>query len=469
MWGGVRRGRIEAAALAWVLVGAILLGGTVSGLRRAWQDRPDWRDLANETRYVWEYGETPPGTAMFGYLPTTTFALWPFMVWLPPAVGAPLYVLSNLAAAVASIWIVVRFWQLRDGENQDNDRLDGATGWAVLIVSVNLAHAIQANQTTLWTLALMTAGFALVERRRGALGGFLLGAAAAFKTIPLLLAGYLILRRRWLALAGMVGALVVLDIIPSVLYFGWDGAVREHQAWLRRASWHSNSRQIEDPLLRVHRHGSNFAYSAVLARWLREKPAATRQVILYGDPPADVVAARRAALGPDEILTLDPMPPREGEWAEKRVDIGWAPRWHLAALPVNVVELIWLGSLGLAGLGLCWMTIRTPAGSAAWPALAALWILALFWPSPMARHYYLAWALPAVVVIWSAAQRRVCMRGRTPLLPVVACAFWLIGVAGLGWRLGRWYGLHLLAVALLMAALVWAWRVTRKAQAGVAQ
>lgn len=118
--------------------------------------------------------------------------------------------------------------------------------------------------------------------------------------------------------------------------------------------------------------------------------------------------------------------------------------------------------MGLAAL--VWMTWKTGRGDTdkQWAPLAALWLLALFWPSPMARHYYLAWAFPSVVVVWGTLARHL-RTGRFrwnvgTLLAAAALVAWGIGVACLGWPLVRWCGIHLAAIAALMAATAWAWR-----------
>jgi hypothetical protein len=446
---------VVAARVAWLIVAVVLASGVVGGVYRGVTNQPDWGDLQSESRYVWEHGHTAPGTAMFGYLPATTFALWPFTTWLPRPVGVSLFVTSNLAALVASIWIVWRWWLEKRGAA-------GAFVWPVLLVCANFQHALQSNQLTAWTLLLCVAGLTLVGRRRDFLGGLVVGLAALLKIMPGLLLVYLLLRRRWWALAGVLVAVVVCDLLPSVACFGWQGAIDEHQAWVRRTAWHSNRRLIEQPLLRVHRHGTNASLAAVLTRWLRAVPDANRQVILYGKPPAEVVARYQAALAPDEILTLDPMPPRDAPWAEKRVDISWVPRFHVADWSPEVVWSIWatLLVLGFAALG--WFTWRRGAPALGdWAPASALWMLAMFWPSPMTRHYYLAWAFPAIVVVWYTLLRtwKETRRRWSPgsILATSALAGWLVGVAGLGSNLLRWYGLHLAVLALLTAATAWAW------------
>ncbi|MGD8450971.1 MAG: glycosyltransferase family 87 protein [Phycisphaerae bacterium] len=454
----LRRGR-AARRVAGAVVALALVIGVLTGMYRALNNRPDWQPLRDEVRYTWEHGGTAPGTAMFGYLPTTTFCLLPFMTWLPLPVGASLYVLSNVLAALGAIYMLRRWWV--------PELPAGAIVWPVLVASPNIAHAIQANQLTLWTLVLCVVGLALVERRRGLTGGLLLGLAALIKTMPALLAGYLLLRRRWRALAGMVLAFVLFDAAPSVAMFGVGGAIDEHRAWLRRSEWHSNRHLIEQPLLRAHRHGHNSSLSAVLTRWLRSVPDADEQVILYGDVPAEEIALARAELTPRQVLTVDPMPPREGGWARLLYDIRWVPRFHVADLPAEVVYGIWLGILLCGLVTLAVATGLTRGRAENWAPVAAMWLLATFWPSPMARHYYLAWALPGVVVVWAALVRA---RGREPQcwtwgmrLAVAAVVAWVIGDICLGWHLVRWYGIHLAAIGVLMAATAWAWRIGRPA------
>jgi hypothetical protein len=447
------RARFGPAYVGWLIIVIIIAVGAATGVHRALRDRPDWQPLCTDVRYVWEHGHTSPGTSMFGYLPATTFALFPFMAWLPVPIGAPLFMLTNVIAAAASVWIVWRYWPRPAGTS---------IFWPVLLASVNFAHALQANQLTMWTLLLCIAGLTLVEYRRGLTGGMVLGLAVALKTLPAFLLGYCLLRRRWRAASGMLLGVILFDFVPGVLYFGWRGAWDEHRAWVQRAGWHSNQQQILDPLLHAYQHKSNFSYSSVLTRWLRETPPLSAQVVVRGSPPPEAMEEARAALRPGEILTLDPMPPRDEAWSVRTVDMSWMPRFHVANWPPMFLLALWAATLAI-GLGaLFWITWRSPPRGDSWTALAALWMLAIFWPSPMARHYYLAWAFPALVVVSGVLQsephsnRSASRAGR--ILAMAALAGWVIGVACLGWALVRWYGLHLGVLALLTAATVWAWR-----------
>jgi hypothetical protein len=444
---------------AWLVIVLVLASGAIVGVRHGLSGRPNWGSLQRESHFVWEQGHSSPDTALFGYLPTAVFALWPFTTWTPQPVGLLLYVAVNLLAAAGSAWMLALWWL-------PSESRAGSIVWPLLLVVANVQHVIQANQLTLWVLFLCVAGLTLIGTKRPLLGGVFLGLAALLKSMPFIFLGYLALRRKWWALAGFGIAIVAADLVPCLLFFGVKGTVDEHLAWFNRVEWHSNRRLIEDPLLRVNRHGSNASYSAVLTRWLRDPSTAQRQIILRGDPPLEIVAERRAALAPDEWLTLDPMIGSEQKWSEQVVDLRplGIPRMHLAELSATAVWWIWASSLTCLLAALAILTWRCP--EQAWAPLGSLWLLAMLWPSPMMRHYYLALAFPAVVIVWRTLIRvRTAESGRWTCgarLAVAALAGWLIGVACLGWGLPRWYGIHLAAIALLAAATVWsvraAWR-----------
>jgi hypothetical protein len=452
------------AGILWIVFAIILATGVAGGIVRGLRNRPDWDNLHLETTYVWEHGQTCPGTGMFGYLPATTFALWPFMVWPPQPWGLIAYVCANVLAAVGSLWIVYRWW-LRGRARVPA----GSFVIPALLISANLQHVIQANQLTLWTLFLCVAGLALVANRHRFAGGAVLALAGLIKSMPFLLIGYLLLRREWRALVGALAAVVAFDVVPSIAFFGWHGAIAEHRAWLHRADWHSSTVQIENPLLiGLPRHRSNFSYASVLTHWLRAMPDVHELVVLSGDPPADLVEQTRASLGPGDCLVMTPRPPRDKPWGIERVPREDAPRFCLANLSAQTVWWIWASTLAFAMAALVYATWRTGrhSGGVDWAPAAAMWMLAMFWLSPMTRHYYLALAFPALAVVWQATTDGFRRCGRRwdadTRLGVIAMLAWLVGVACLGWDAGRWYGIHLAVLAILAAATTRAWRQTLK-------
>lgn len=445
---------------AWLVIVLAIGSGVVGGLWRGLDDQPDWRSFFRESRHVWEHGEIPPATGMFGYLPTTFFALWPFTVWSPAKLGLIAFVALNLGAAVAAPAILWRYWFA--GKCGPDGRL---FVWPVFLFVAHFQHVLQANQFTLWVLVLCVIGLTLLMHKREWTGGLVLGAAGCLKITPFIFLLYLLCRRQWRALGGMALAVIVFDVVPSVAVFGGDGAIREHGNWLRRVDWYSARRLIEDPNLRVLRHGNNCSYAIVLARWLRAPPEADQQCVLRGHPPEDVVDSARAKLEANEFLTLDPMPPAEGDWALERYnlsDTSRVPRFHVADLSADTVWLIWAGTL-ILGLGAaCLATIRsrrTSPPTGGWRAEAALWMLLMLWPTPMLRDYYLALTFPAYVVVWQTllSQRTlVSSYGRVFAAATIAVVY--LSVPALASHVANWYGVHLATTATLTAATAWAWR-----------
>jgi hypothetical protein len=152
--------------------------------------------------------------------------------------------------------------------------------------------------------------------------------------------------------------------LPSCAFFGIDGAAREHSNWLRRVEWYANRWFIDDPWLRITRHGHehNCSLAVVLTRWLRAAPTGDQQVVVFGDAPAAEVDEIRARLRPEEHLTLDPMPRGRETWSIGRfthADRSRIPRFHIADLSATSVQAIWLALELLAIAGAAVAIVRT--------------------------------------------------------------------------------------------------------------
>jgi len=453
---------------AAVLVILILASGFIGGLYRSMKERPDpdWRSLQRESTHVWQHRSIPTTPAMFGYLPTTFFALWPVAVWLPKPVGAIVFVSLNVLAAVASWLILYRWWF------SPSSKVGRATFvWPILITVCHFQHVLQANQLTIWVLLLCVGGLTLLMHRHQWLGGLLLGLAGCLKVTPFVFLGYLILRGQWKGFLGMLLAVVLFDVVPSVVFLGADGAVHEHRLWLQRVQWYSNRQMIEHPYLRLGRHGlrNNCSYSVVLARWLRPRPEYDVQIILRGDPPEEIVKATAAELKPGEHLVFDPAHIPGVAWKKQRAVIPDVPRSPLAAFSARTVLTVWAATLAIAVGILFFVTRRSrreAPGNLAWCAEASLWMLLMLWISPLLRDYYLPLALPACVVIWQAVMvkngsvARARIPSRTPrgrMAAFAALGFFCVGFAALAVEALNWYGLHIATLAGLAAASGWVW------------
>jgi hypothetical protein len=440
--------QIHAVRLAWALVVVIFVSGVVGALIRGLGGGPDWNSFLPETRYFWEHGQVLPGGYMFGYLPVAYFALMPFTLVLPQPIGLYVYIGVNVLAAIGSLYVVWRWWingkQMRSG-----------LVWLVLLVALNCQHVFQLNQLTLWTLFLCVSGLALAGNGRQGLGGVLVGLAGLIKVMPMMMLGYFVFSRKWRAALATLATIVVFGVVPSMLVFGRQGTIEQHRAWLERSQWYSARAQISEPtLLGIYRHHGNFSYPAVLARWLRGQPDQPELVILMGTPPDEQVRQAQRELTPNEHLVRDPLARPKHLWDKERFDMSRRPHVSLARWPANVVWWIWAISLfiGLLALAGCtgWIGWRRPGD---WASPGALWMLAMFWATPMMMNYYLVLALPAVAVLFQEIVRQQrWSAGR--IMSAIAIVGWIFGEISLGWRAVRWYGVHFVVLGLLAAALM---------------
>jgi hypothetical protein len=120
------------------------------------------------------------------------------------------------------------------------------SGWRKGIPWAPLALALMPLLNFFWanirsgqvgTLVLVCClGWAVLARRgRLFLGGMLLAAGCALKLAPGLLLPYLVIRRDFRGLAGVLTGSAMLFALPA-LWVGWDGTVRLHQEWPRHCA-----------------------------------------------------------------------------------------------------------------------------------------------------------------------------------------------------------------------------------------
>jgi alpha-1,2-mannosyltransferase len=91
----------------------------------------------------------------------------------------------------------------------------------IFFTSRSLAHAANLGQVTFFVfLPLALVPFLTRKRREGWVGA-MIASATVLKIVPALLMGYLLLRRRWRALAVSVGVTIAL-LLASLALVGWD-------------------------------------------------------------------------------------------------------------------------------------------------------------------------------------------------------------------------------------------------------
>lgn len=90
--------------------------------------------------------------------------------------------------------------------------------WPSIAVIPLIHNTYLLGQPALLLLALVLGCFVLLRRGRPFVGGTLLAVAVVIKAYPILVAGYLIYRRQWRALVGLICALVVLFAIVPLAF-----------------------------------------------------------------------------------------------------------------------------------------------------------------------------------------------------------------------------------------------------------
>lgn len=87
-------------------------------------------------------------------------------------------------------------------------------------------------ETDVFVLMLVAGGMVLLfNRQRPWPAGFLLGTAAVFKLVPGLFGVYLLCRRKWRALGGMVLGGMAFGLVLPLLVWGWSGTYARYRGW----------------------------------------------------------------------------------------------------------------------------------------------------------------------------------------------------------------------------------------------
>jgi hypothetical protein len=230
-----RRGFSHWAAAALALVASLLCLGLGLLDRRMVDfevnDRAARRIPLGETLYRSEDGhfqfKYPPAAALV-YLPLTL---------LSPRSAKAAWLFVSLVAIGLSLGLSLR---LAGWERGPYARAAGAL--ALLAVGKYLMRELELGQINILILLLMLASarFLTVEkdppgRRSEAIAGCLWGAATAVKPYTLVFLPYLILRKRYRALAAGVGVIAASLVLPG-FYYGYRGSLRVLGEWVNGLS-----------------------------------------------------------------------------------------------------------------------------------------------------------------------------------------------------------------------------------------
>jgi hypothetical protein len=106
--------------------------------------------------------------------------------------------------------------------------------WLTLVPMENYFWAnVRVGQTGVLMTAAILAWASCRRRGWPFLGGLALAGACAVKIAPLLLFPYLVVRRDWRGLSGILLGGTFLVALPA-MWFGWEGTVRLHEEWAQQ-------------------------------------------------------------------------------------------------------------------------------------------------------------------------------------------------------------------------------------------
>lgn len=355
-----------------LLLAAVVVGAAVASYDRAARGAFDFHHFYLDARYVFEHAALNPDLdgpdaalrrQLPFYLPTVPVLLAPLTAG-GPRMAAALWAVLEAGSLAVALW-TLRRWVVRP--------------WP-LLVAVALAlpalyEAAKFNQLTFPVLALAVVAADGLARGRKVRAGGLFAAAAMLKLLPALLLVWLLVQRRLRAAAAFAGVAALLIVVPPFVVLGPAASWREHVAWWEYNMRGASARGLVDPALREHFiDHRNQSIPAVVAR------------LGWRDHPY------RAA------------------WRPAELDLATCT-WIARAVALGLLALLVLATHA----GRTAPTLAPP-GVDVWTharAWASVYLLAMLILAPLVRQYYLAWALPALVLLAAHALERRRAAGRT--------------------------------------------------------
>jgi hypothetical protein len=352
----------------------------------------DLQEFIHGGEHVLSHRARHPYTALDRYLPSLDVACV-LLTILPLSVTAALWYFFNVGTWFGLLR-TVRDSLLPADDPAASSRGTMAAGILTLALAVDGFLIAAFHVLMIW---LMVAGLAHASRDRHWKGGALLGLAIWLKLLPVLGAGYLLLKGKWRPAVIAVLLALVLDGVLSAAAFGWQGAWDAHVRWADWGAAGSIDRQMHGDTYINEDRITNQSLIVVLRRFL----------------------TARAGYPQLAMADLSPM----------------------ALLVVTGCAVMVLGAMVLRVL---WR----PAGSLApgdWAAEIAIVVLCTVWLSPVVWSYHLTAAVPALAVV---------MAGSSESRKRVISLVWLVGMALFAVPLARAAGHMLWASLFLGGALV---------------
>lgn len=305
--------------------------------------------------------------------PPITLALMAPVTWVPQPAAQVLWALCKIPLIVLIFWLVTRIVRAAAGPDHPIHPLALALvlfAWLWPIVG-----DFQQGQTNLLMLLPLVAGLRLLQRPTAPAqlaAGLLIALAVSIKVTPLIFLPYVVLQRRWIALASaLAGLLLWLLLVPAAL-FGWN----QNLTWLSQWTHIMILPYVQHAQIQ---YSTGQSLPSFLARLLQHIPAYQTPGTLPADPKVDHF-----------INLLD-----------------------LPAATVHMLTRCLLLAAALAGA--FWMrkplaTFRSPTYLLHLAALACfmLWASERTW-----IHHYVTLLIPLMTLAWIVSQPRLSPRART--------------------------------------------------------
>ncbi len=382
---------------------AVALGaGLPTAVYRVIQDAggTDFPKFHAAGRHILETGTRRPDTLLHRYLPSVDVA-WVLPALMPRTAAAVAWYLVNVGVWVGLLRSIGR--RLLPMTPEADRRLVVLSA-ALLTIVFTLDHLLL-GAFHLLMLWLMLEGLARGLAGRHGSAALLLGLAIWLKLLPLLGAGYLLLKRRWAAAVGAVAVALAVDAGLSAAAYGPRAAWAAHVTW-----WHSRAvgdlnALLSAPAYIEQQRDRNQSLAAVLRR----------------------------------VLT------RTGEAHENPM----YRRVSVADLPARQLRSVYYVSAATLAIALLilWRRPAAALGSARQSGEIALVILSTLWFSPIVFSYHPTAALPALAAVLGSRWERSRL-SKAALLVWIAATFLLAVPAA------RACGVTLWASLLLGAATI---------------
>ena len=387
------------AVLAYTLVIAVIVW-----LRA--ESTTDFRDFWNTARHFLQTGQLSRTLGVHNYLPFFPLFMLPF-AQLPLRVAIELFTLISLAAFAAAVVLVET---LRTGHWAG--RLEAPAVVAVLLMLPYVTSCAVLGSVTLVLLLLVVASVALLTLRRDALAGVMLALAILIKLLPAALLVWLMLLRRWRAVATTLAVAAMLGLGLPLALLGPRETIRQHQRFYHTALVQHSSLKTLTTNKPPKANFSNNALPMVLRRLLS---------------PLD---ARKGPEDPPVLVRIVDAPP---------------------AVRVAIYGILLAAVLGVS----LWRT--WPAGRGAgevlpddWLAALGIWCCVMLLASPLVWTHYLPLAYPALAAV---CERALGPAGSRRAWARAGVVVWVLGIIGLAFPHARAAGAQIFSVLALWVAL----------------